>query len=90
MLKGGESIEQPVFFFIKKLYVKDVKINEVLKTKEEKYVGLSHPASKSLHLILKNSIWTSTTLRFQKSILLNIYLHKLCKNELVTYKFIYI
>lgn len=42
------------FFFYKKLYVKDVKINEVLKTKEEKYVGQSHPASKSLNLIIEN------------------------------------
>lgn len=70
VLTGGESIEQPslvfFFFFYKKLYVKDVKINEVLKNKEEKYVGQSHPASKSLNLIKKNSIWTSTTLCFQK------------------------
>lgn len=49
MLTGGESIWQPVFY--KKLYVKDVKINEVLKTKEEKDVGQSHPAAKSLNLI---------------------------------------
>lgn len=48
MLTGGESIEEPVYFFYKKLYVEHVKINEVLKTKEEKYVGQSYPASKSL------------------------------------------
>lgn len=52
MLTGGESTEQPVFFLYKKLCVKDVKINEVLKTKEEKYVGQSHPASKSLNLTI--------------------------------------
>lgn len=46
MLTGGESIEQLVFY--KKLHVKDVKINEVLKTEEEKGVGQGHPASKSL------------------------------------------
>lgn len=53
-------------FFYKKLYVKHVKINEVLKTKEEKYVGQSHPASKSLNVIKKKKkFWTSTTISFQ-------------------------
>lgn len=37
VLTGGESISQLVFY--KKLYVKDVKIKDVLKTKEEKDVG---------------------------------------------------
>lgn len=65
VLTGGESIEQLVFY--KKLHVKDVKINEVLKTKDGKGVGQGHPASKSL-IKKKYSIWTSTTLSLQKSI----------------------
>lgn len=65
MLTGGESIEQLVFY--KKLHVKDVKINEVSKTKEEKGVGQGHPASKS-SIKKKYSIWTSTTLSLHKSI----------------------
>lgn len=59
MLTGGESIEQLVFY--KKLHVKDVKINEVSKTKEEKGVGQGHPASKSL---IKKSILFGPQLRW--------------------------
>lgn len=55
MLTGEEVLNNRSVLY-KNLYVKHVKINEVLKTREEKYVGQSHPASKSLNVIKEKKI----------------------------------